>query len=107
MHNINLHGKLLSVKGKVARTGRYMAYVTLFSRDFKRNKWQKYHITFFNQVAKDLVEKCKRNDTVRIIGDLINKTYPKEDGTLEIIGTDFQLTYWSEEDKRFIALQTT
>lgn len=54
-----------------------------------------------------MVEKCKRNDTVRIIGDLINKTYPKEDGTLEIIGTDFQLTYWSEEDKRFIALQTT
>lgn len=52
MNNLNLHGKLLSVEGKVARTGRYMAYVTLFSRDFKRNKWQKYHITFLNRWRK-------------------------------------------------------
>lgn len=106
MNNLNLHGKLLSVKGKIAKTGRYMTHVTLLSKDFKRKKVQKYHITFFNQEAKDFAERCKRNDTVRIIGDLINKTYPKEDGTLEIIGTAFQLTYWSEEDKRFIALQT-
>ena len=106
MNNVSLHGKLLSVKGRIASTGHYIAYATLCSKDVKRKKWQKYHITFFNQVAKDLVNKCKRNDTMRIMGDLINRSFPQNDGTLQIIGIEFQLTKWSEEDKRYIALKT-
>lgn len=83
MNNLNLHGKLLSVKGKVARIDRYMAYVTLFSRGYKRNKWQKYHITFFHQVAKDFVE----------VAQIVRETFSKATITNRRVKLEFKPQY--------------
>ena len=105
MDNLTIHGKIIYLKGGKSSTGRYRTTCVIKAKDFKRHKEQSYLVTFFNDEAKEFLERCKKSDFVRIECDLINRTYPKKDYTLQIIGNKFSLTKWSEPDKRFISLE--
>lgn len=99
MNNFSITGTLKGLKNQISNSGYSKTSILLIAKDSRRNKYQKYFITFWQNEAEKIFKTCCIGECLRIIG-IIN--YNDETKKYELIGHKFEKIQWNEDDKRYL-----